>query len=242
MFRNGFLYCFFKLSKLTTSKVAPRLEEVQRFQKKPDAEDDFLSDQDEWDFLDERTLFKTIRDDGQHLFEVGDRVVVDNSSIRNIKAIITQLDFQDFVRVRTIENVPLELKIKTCDISKFFETGEAVRVMQGTHAGETGLVVAIDGKHAVVSMDAATGAEELKILLSNLQAKKENTEHIKLRDYIRKSVLEIKYQAGDLVQFSSREQVGLVIHVYPDYLRVVTASNTVENVKQSAVNKKIFHK
>jgi len=31
MFRNGFLYHFFKISKLISSKVAPRLEEVQRF-------------------------------------------------------------------------------------------------------------------------------------------------------------------------------------------------------------------
>jgi len=144
------------------------------------------------------------------------------------------------VTVKTIENVPIELKVKSADLRKFFETGESVRVMAGTHAGETGVIVSIHEGHAVLSMDAATGAEELKILLSNLQAKKENTEHIKLRDYIQKSVLEIKYQAGELVQFG--DKIGYVIHVYPDYLRVLTSKNAVENVKQSIINKKIFHK
>jgi hypothetical protein len=74
MFRNGYLYLFLRLNKLIIEKVNPRLEEVQRFQKQISAADDFQSDQDEWDILDDETLKKTIKNDGLYQLEVGDRV------------------------------------------------------------------------------------------------------------------------------------------------------------------------
>ena len=39
-------------------------------------------------------------------------------------------------------------------------------------------------------------SETLKILLSNLKAKTEDMEHVKLKDYIQKSVIENKFSAG----------------------------------------------
>jgi transcription elongation factor len=133
--------------------------------------------------------------------------------------------------IKTIENVPIELKVKANEVEKYFETGESVRIISGTHAGDTGIIASIIDNHAVVSMDASTGSEELKILLSNLQSKKESMDHIKLRDYIQKSVLEIKYQAGDLILYNNYESVGYIVHVYPDYLRVLSSKNVMQNVK-----------
>ena len=67
MFRNGFLYFYFKINKLVIDKVEPRLAEVKRFQKnQATAIDDFLSDQDEWDIMDDQTVMKTIKNDGLH--------------------------------------------------------------------------------------------------------------------------------------------------------------------------------
>jgi transcription elongation factor len=67
MFRNGFLYLPIRINSLVISKVNPRLEEVQRFQQQARlingaSMDDFLSDKDEWDILDDETLQMTIRD------------------------------------------------------------------------------------------------------------------------------------------------------------------------------------
>jgi len=52
-------------------------------------------------------------------------------------------------------------------------------------------------------MDGGTGQEELKILLSNLKLKKEEMEHVKLRDYIQKSIIDIKYMAGELIMYDN---------------------------------------
>ena len=74
---------------------------------------------------------------------------------------------------------------------KYFEQGESVRIIAGSHAGDSGIIAAITDKHAVVSMDATKA--ELKILLSNLKSKKEEMDNCKLNNFVQKSVLQIKY-------------------------------------------------
>jgi hypothetical protein len=68
MFRNGFLYHKFGISKLTHENVCPNLHEVKRFQVDPLTLEDqagggFDSDQDEWDLLKDETLLQTIVND-----------------------------------------------------------------------------------------------------------------------------------------------------------------------------------
>jgi transcription elongation factor len=106
------------------------------------------------------------------------------------------------VIVKSNDRVPFEVKVRAKDVLKYFETGESVRIIAGTHSGDSGIIAAINDKHAVVSMDAEKGSE-LKILLSNLKSKKEEMEHVKLKDYIQKSIVEIKYQAGDLILYEN---------------------------------------
>ena len=105
--------------------------------------------------------------------------------------------------------------MRQSEILKFFEVGESVRVISGTHTGESGIITQIEGKHAVLMMDSGAVASSqvdgvvadcLKILLSNLKAKTEDMEHVKLLNYIQKSVIENKYQAGEMVKFKGPTQ------------------------------------
>eukprot|EP00347_Sterkiella_histriomuscorum_P019259 403342330 len=263
MFRNGFLYYFFKINKLIIDKVEPRLAEVKRFQKDQTHTStmDYLSDQDEWDIMDDATVMKTIKNDGLQQLEVGDRVEVINKNQKGIKGTILKIDNEEFILIKTLDKVPYELKMKQSEVIKYFECGESVRVIAGTHSGESGIITAIEAKHAVVLMDGATTSENLKILLSNLKSKKEDMEHVKLRDYIQKSVIEIKYNAGEMIMYQSTHcsqlstsssscvnasstvsgpSLGYIIQVNPDYLKVINSHNQVQMVKQASVTKKIF--
>ncbi|CDW77018.1 transcription elongation factor spt5 [Stylonychia lemnae] len=242
MFRNGFLYLYFKVNKLVYDKVGPRLEEVQRFQKNQNSLDDFLSDQDEWDIMDDKTLVKTIRNDGLSQLEVGDRVEVVNRQLKGMKGVIIKIDSDDFVHIQSLDKVPFQQKVKAKEVLKYFERGESVRVISGTHSGDSGIIAAIDGKHAIVTMDGGSRTEELKILLSNLKLKKEEMEHVKLRDYIEKSIMDIKYQAGELILYNSNSSLAYVIQVYPEYLKVLNSRNQIEHIKHSSVQRKVFHK
>ena len=68
------------------------------------------------------------------------------------------------------EKFPVELKVKVKDTIKYFEVGESVRIIQGAHVGEAGIIAdIIADKHAVITMEETNS--ELKILLSNLRSK-----------------------------------------------------------------------
>lgn len=63
---------------------------------------------------------KTIRNDGLHQLEVGDRVQLISNQYRNLKGEIIKIDSDDFgnyflligiVTIKTFEKVPFELKV-----------------------------------------------------------------------------------------------------------------------------------
>ena len=66
MFRNGFLYHKFPISKLAHENVCPMLNEVRLFQLDMSIADEcggYCSDIDEWDILKDKTVMKTVRND-----------------------------------------------------------------------------------------------------------------------------------------------------------------------------------
>lgn len=69
MFRNGFLYHRFPISKLKHENVCPMLDEVRRFQLDLTQRDEEWGgdsfDLDDWDVLKDRTVLKTVRNDTQ---------------------------------------------------------------------------------------------------------------------------------------------------------------------------------
>jgi len=65
------------------------------------------------------------------------------------------------------------IKDKAENMKKFFEVGESVRVLQGVHSGEGGLILEVlkpDETHALILMEDTK--QELRVLLSNLRQNK----------------------------------------------------------------------
>lgn len=95
-FRNGFLYMPIRISSLQTFKVSPSLEEVQMFQQHcrltgGAALDDILSDQDEWDILNDQTLALTVRDeDTLKQLDVGDRVEMVSGQYKGLRGQVSK--------------------------------------------------------------------------------------------------------------------------------------------------------
>ena len=56
-----------------------------------------------------------------------------------------------FATLVTEEKVPIQIKEKAMNLKKIFEVGESVRILQGIHAGESGVVTdlqKLEGTHA----------------------------------------------------------------------------------------------
>jgi preprotein translocase subunit YajC len=124
------------------------------------------------------------------------------------------------VLIKSSDKAQMELKVWTKDLVKYFETGENVVVISGLHAGGSGMITAIQDKHAIVAMEGTN--HELKILLSNLKIKRDDLGYVKLDDFLRKSEVQALYSAGDLILYESYRNLGLVLEVKPDILRVLT--------------------
>lgn len=145
------------------------------------------------------------------------------------------------VSIKTFERIPVQHKVKRKEVKKYFEVGESVRVIEGSHAGEGGIINAvINEKHALVIMSSSRS--EIKILLSNLMSKKEEMGDARIEACAKRSQNENRLSAGEMVLFDNHQSLGYIIHVYPDLLKVLTSKNQLVDLKTSHVNKKITYR
>jgi len=66
----------------------------------------------------------------------------------------------------TEAKIPVQIKDKADHMKKFFEVGESVRILQGLHQGETGLILDLlkpDETHANILMDDTK--QEMRVMI-----------------------------------------------------------------------------
>lgn len=255
MFRNGFLYQEFRINKLVIEDVCPMLDEIRRFQVDMNLLEDnaaFESDLDEWDLMKDNTVLKTIWNEKRTKIQVGDRCKVTEGHFHGCQGTIKSFETeQQIACLLTEDKVPVLIKVKTEELQKFFEIGESVRVLQGIHAGEPGVVTEIclpDRKHALILMEHTRA--ELKVPMTNLRKREEldpNSKFTLSQFLIENSKNAIKtgmrqvsevYNAGDMVLFDNFSSVGLVLQVHTDSLKVLTDANQTQLIKLGQVSKK----
>jgi len=147
----------------------------------------------------------------------------------------------------TLDKIPVKIKVAAKELRKLFTSGESVRILQGLHAGEPGLVLEVlaEKTHARILMENTKS--ELKILISNLRRNDELEAHSREtladflnagKDHVPKSISEV-YNVGDLVLFDNLASVGYIIQIQPDALKVLKADNKTSLVKLAHVSRKI---
>ena len=254
MFRNGFFYQEFRISKLIIDDVCPMLEEVRKFQVDTNLLEEnaaFESDLDEWDLLKDDTVFKTILNEKKLKIQIGDRCKVTEGQFEGCQGTIKHISEEKIASLFTEDKIPVLIKVKGSELAKFFEIGESVRILQGVHSGEPGVVIDIcqpDKKHAIVLMEHTKA--ELKVLITNLCKREEldpNSKHTLSQFLIENSKNAVKtgmkqvsevFTAGDMVLFDNYSTLGLVLQVHTDSLKVLTQNNTTQMIKLNQVSKK----
>ena len=129
--------------------------------------------------------------------------------------------------MRTLDSSAIEIKVFTKDLQKFFKNGEMVRIISGVHSGGSGTITAILDKHAIVAMEGTM--HEMKILMSNLQIKRDEMDHgVKIDQIVKKAnSIQVSYYAGDMILFDNLKSVGLVLETFPSHLRVLNTRNEI---------------
>ena len=142
------------------------------------------------------------------------------------------------------------VKARQYQVLKCFKVGESVRIIQGSKAGEQGIITKIlqnsegNDSHAVISMVFGNIRHDHTVMINNLRLKQEvdpNTSMQISTHYFQKNANIEQLNAGDLVMYQNHSKVGLVIQTSPEYLSVLNELNKFDHVSLNEVSRKIIY-
>ncbi|EER13996.1 histidyl-tRNA synthetase, putative [Perkinsus marinus ATCC 50983] len=135
---------------------------------------------------------------------VGDSVVVNGGDMKNLRGRVVTID-TDRRRVNVDPgHGRAQVTVAIKDLSKHFDMGDHVKILDGASAGDTGTVIKLDGSVATILTD--NEPREVKCQSSNL----------KLTSDVSKGIEKIgQYKVGDLVTLnvSGSSGVGVIVSI-----------------------------
>lgn len=94
-----------------------------------------------------------------------------------------------------------------------------VRIIEGKYKGDTGQVIESEDNKVSVVLDVTQ--QEIKIYTNYLKLKSETDTNLVAALKAKHSGVKGAYNANDLVNFNSGKQLGLVLQVHEDNLKIV---------------------
>lgn len=213
---GGFLYKDFKITLVNAENVAPKLEELTRF------------NSEETDGIDLASLAQSLRKSAAAVqFQGGDVVEVSEGEQTGVQGTVVATH-GDIVTIEATTEplVGQRIDLPSRTLRKKFAIGDHVRVISGNFLDDTGLIVGLDD-------DSVT-------LLSDLN-KKEVT--VFAKDLKKVSDIGGSHQVGDyelhdFVQLDALH-VGCIVKVERDSLKVLDQEGTVRSVTPSSITMKL---
>ncbi|WEJ95832.1 transcription elongation factor spt5 [Yamadazyma tenuis] len=226
-YTDGFLFKDFKLQFVQTQNVHPSLEELDRFQ---------TGDADE-DGLDIAAVAASLKNKkngaGQSsTFQPGDKVEIRrgeqaktigkvvSSSLNEVSITITDSEDKNFINQK--------LTVPGSDLRKVFLPGDHVKVIEGKHSEETGLVIKVENDSVVLLSDQTQ--EDIKVFANYLIKATDTSSTVASSDS--------KYEIKDLVELSA-STVGVILKTEKDLFQVLTSDGRFINVKPSGIASKL---
>ncbi len=164
----------------------------------------------------------------------GDKIKVVKGDLTGINATVTGIEKeQGFVRCIPT-NYPgfnEEMRVEANTIVKYFEAGDHVRILDGKHKGETGIVVGSEQNQygSFASVNLSQSRKEIKINTNNLKLKSEidqSAEPTSTAALLLDKVQSNQYKAGELI-FFGQNSFGVILEVDSnrgsgmDFVRVI---------------------
>lgn len=227
-YAEGFLFKDFKLQFVHTKDVHPTLEELDRFQ----------TGNTEEDGLDLAAVAASLKNSKNQevgttsAFQPGDKVEIRrgeqaktigkvlNVSMNEVSIIVLDSGDRQFVNQ--------ELTVPANDLRKVFTPGDHVKVIEGKHSEETGLVIKIDGDSVVLLSDQTK--EDVRVFANYL---------IKATDSAANAdVVNSKYEIKDLVQLNA-STVGVIVKAEKGLFGILSSDGRQIDVKPSGIASKL---
>ncbi|XP_011047385.1 PREDICTED: putative transcription elongation factor SPT5 homolog 1 [Populus euphratica] len=198
LFKDGFLYKTVSMKSISAQNIKPSFDELEKFRSPGENGDG--------DVASLSTLFAN-RKKGH--FMKGDAVIVVKGDLKNLKGWVEKVD-EENVHIRPeMKGLPRTLAVNEKELCKYFEPGNHVKVVSGTHEGVTGMVVKVE-QHVLIILSDTT-KEHIRVFADDVVESSEVTTGVtKIGDY----------ELHDLVLLDNMS-FGLIIRVESEAFQVL---------------------
>ena len=209
-FEDGFLIKSLKIKDLIIEDVQPTLEEMQAFSGD--------------DTVDLAGLSLGLKQ-RQTAFAIGDSAEVFAGEQAGVHGIVESFS-NGIVELRTVDHGLGLISVPVSGLRKKFFAGNHVRVQRGTHVGEAGMVVAVNGNNVTLMSDL--GMREITVFSSDLGEISE----------VSGPQIQSRFEVRDVVKLNAIE-VGCVIKLENDKLRVLMPNGDIRTIQAGSIISKI---
>ncbi|KAG2735960.1 hypothetical protein G9P44_000050 [Scheffersomyces stipitis] len=223
---EGFLYKDFKLQFIQTKDVHPTLEELDRFQTGNNEEEGF-------DLAAIAASLKNKKGEGKSTaFQPGDKVEIRRGEQAKTVGVVVEASLNEITISVTDSGDPKfvnqKLTVPASDLRKIFNEGDHVRIVEGKHFDETGLVIKIDGDSVVLVSDQTR--EDVRVFANYLVKATDASSNM--------DTINSKYDIKDLVELNAAS-VGVIVKAEKNIFEVLTSDGRLLSVKPSGISSKL---
>ena len=228
---DGYLYKDFKLQYIQTQDVQPTLGELEKFQ--AGSNEDALDLKQIVDSMRNKSSGETSQSTP---FQPGDKVEVRRGEQAKTMGTVVEASLREIIIKVTNSSDPQfinkRLTIPPSDLRKIFDEGDHVRIVEGKHSDETGLVIKIEGDSVLLVSDQSK--EDVKVFANYLVKATDASSTVEKRVGSGAS----KYDIKDLVELSAAT-VGVIVKAESNIFEVLTSDGRLIDVRPSAIASKV---
>ncbi|CRG93688.1 transcription elongation factor SPT5, putative [Plasmodium gallinaceum] len=217
---NGYLLKKMNIKYLISENANITLTEIRDFNKNNTNEEDInlhLSKS----FINKNSL---------HLFKKNERVKILKGELYNLIGTITSVN--ENVLTVNPDNLAKEFKFLPSDVTKYFNEGDNVTVINGIHKGKSGLISLLDYKENVALIFSPSLNTELRSSIQDLALSTNNSEGLGGVNTLN------GFSIGDLIELSDR-QIGVLTYIDKNkHIRVLTNNNKILHTTIGAITSK----
>lgn len=208
-FKRGMLYKTFPMDAIKVEGVKPTLSELESTEQQSihDAELQLGAEK-------------------ETKFAPGDKVEVAEGELIHLQGRVLTVDGSRVTIMPKHEELTDPLQFPANELRKCFDEGDHVKVIDGRYEGDTGTIVSVEEKSAVLISDVSM--DEIKVLIRDLQLCPDRATGVDTLGH---------FNWGDLVQIDP-QSVGVIVRLEKENLQILTQHNKVRQFKSQSVTKR----
>ncbi|CAG8523761.1 11955_t:CDS:10 [Acaulospora colombiana] len=218
-FDNGYIERDIKVTNLVFENVSPTMDEITEYLSAADSNCTYFAS---------RSSDAPIALPTKVIFTPGDEVEVIGGSDRGVYGIVEAVNKEYVTFTRYKSGVPQQVTFLAEHLAKRFSIGDHVQVLNGSHKGETGMIVNIDSVRNHVTLWSDLTKSEIKVFSKDLKKITESTG-------VRSSGSD--YEVQDLVQ-TSAGQVGVIVNVDRSKYTILETDGNISTYTRDEIIKK----